>query len=181
MRLMKLRALLLSALLLAGPAQARSLPDDHDQLLTTMNSNGVRVYVNYPPVVCTQGTIDGMYTVLDDIPRLVVCQDNYDLGDDFSVVEWTENDLDTIRHEAFHAIQDCMMGTNNDNVLDTVFVSTAEVVMHLGVERAQRIYVTYAQRGADEKTIKLELEAFYAASYMSAGEIEQTYKKYCVK
>ena len=178
---MNLRALLLSALLLAGPAHARSLPDDHNKLLNTLHENGVQVWVNHPNQICGDNTIDGAYIVFKDTQNLVVCQDNYDLGNDYTVVSWTDNDLDTIRHEAFHVIQDCMVGETDDYTLDTVFVSTQEVVVHLGIEEAQRIYTTYAMRGANEQVIRLELEAFYAARFMSASEIEQTYNKYCVK
>ena len=176
---MKLRALLLSALLLAGPAQAKSLPADHRQLLETMNENGVRVYINFPPQVCVDGRADGAYIGYNGSPNLVVCQDNYDMGEDTSVVDWTANDLDTIRHEAIHASQDCAVGTSYDNELALIFPSISEVVARLGIERARQIARVYAERGADEETIKHEFEAFYAATYLTASQIEEIYTYYC--
>ena len=176
---MKLRALLLSALLLAGPAQAQSLPDDHRQLLDTMNENGVRVYINFPPQVCVDGRADGAYIGYNGAPNLVVCQDNYDMGEDTSVLDWTENDLDTIRHEAIHATQDCAVGTSYDNELALIFPSISEVVARLGIERARDIARVYAERGVDVEGIKLEFEAFYAATYLTASQIEDIYTHYC--
>ena len=45
--------------------------------------------------------------------ELVVCQENKIKGSN-AQVEWTEEDYDTLRHEAHHLVQDCMARDNRD-------------------------------------------------------------------
>ena len=176
---MKLRALLLSALMLAAPVQAKELPEDHRQLLSTLTNDGVNIFINRPSQICGDGDIDGSYIAFENESYMAICQDNYDLGPDTDVVEWSHNDLDTIRHEVTHLIQDCKDGTNSDSVLSPIFDNPVDVIAQLGVPRAQAITETYRARGASDEVILLELEAFYAASHLSAGQIEELYVRYC--
>jgi len=174
---MKLRALL-AALFIAAPVTAAPLPEDHSRLVQTMANNGMVIGVNQPSI-CRYGNVDGAYVGYEGTSYMAICQDNYDLGSDYTPVEWTANDLDTIRHETIHAIQDCKVGENSDQVLAPIANDIRNVVRALGPDKANRIYQVYRERGADHETILLEWEAFYAAETLTATQIEQLYIRYC--
>jgi len=171
---------LLASLAIAGPVVAAPLPADHQQFLDTMASDGVNVHINEPAQACFDGSgMNGAYVVLEGDRYLVVCQDNRKTSD---VTNWTDNDLDTIRHEGFHIIQDCMAGANNDTVFDTVFTNHDEVIDALGVAEAMRIMSMYADTYERSRhgDIKYEIEAFYAARDYSATELNSLYHRYCM-
>ena len=170
----------LASLAIAGPAVAAPLPSDHLQFVNTMVRDGVAIVVNEPAEVCYGDTdVDGGYIVFEGDRYLVVCQDNRTTSD---VTTWTANDLDTIRHEGFHVIQDCMAGTKTDNVFDTVFTNQAEVIDALGVSEAMDIMSTYAEAYESDRhgDIKYEIEAFYAARDYSATQLNSMYTQYCM-
>ncbi|AOV62003.1 hypothetical protein BOW86_gp079 [Synechococcus phage S-CAM7] len=169
----------LASLAIAAPAMAAPLPADHQRFVDTMVNDGVIFKVNEPAELCYgDKDVDGGYVVYKGDRYLVVCQDNRTTSD---VTNWTANDLDTIRHEGFHVIQDCMSGAKNDNVFDTVFTSQEEVIDALGVEEAMRITSIYSNNYNKDRhgDIKMEIEAFYAARDYSATELNSLYTQYC--
>ncbi len=171
---------LLASIAIAAPAVAAPLPADHQQFIDTMASDGVNVHFNEPAQACFDDSgMNGAYVVFEGDRYLVVCQDNRKNSD---VVAWTANDLDTIRHEGFHIIQDCMAGANNDMVFDTVFTNQDEVIDALGVSEAMRIMGTYANAYESDRhgDIQYEIEAFYAARDYSATELNSMYHRYCM-
>ena len=171
---------LLASIAIAAPAIAAPLPADHQRFVDTMVNDGVIFMVNEPAEICYGDTdVDGGYVVYEGDRYLVVCQDNRTTSD---VTNWTANDLDTIRHEGFHIIQDCMAGTKSDSVFDTVFTTQEEVIDALGVEQAMDIMSTYAQAYEKDRhgDIKYEIEAFYAARDYSATELNSLYTQYCM-
>lgn len=170
---------LLASLAIAAPAMAIPAPQGHQQLLDILEQDGINVYVNSPPQACFgERDVDGMYVAFRGERNLVICQDNRESSD---VVSWTLNDLDTIRHETFHIIQDCMAGPNNDQGLDTVFRDQDDVVDALGVVESMRIMNAYSGNYTSDRhgEIKYEVEAFYAARDYSANEIASMYTKFC--
>jgi hypothetical protein len=171
---------LLASITIAAPAIAAPLPSDHQLFVDTMVNDGVIFMVNEPAELCYgDNDLDGGYVVYEGDRYLVVCQDNRTTSD---VTNWTANDLDTIRHEGFHIIQDCMAGTKTDQVFDTVFTNQAEVIDALGVSEAMGIMSTYAQAYEKDRhgDIKYEVEAFYAARDYSATELNSLYTQYCM-
>ena len=170
---------LLASLAIATPSMATPAPGGHQQLLDILAQDGIGVYVNSPAQACYgDRDVDGMYIANDGNRYLVVCQDNATTSE---TVSWTENDLDTIRHETFHIIQDCMAGSNNDMEFDTVFANQDKVIDALGVVESMRIMSAYSvSYDADRHdSIKYEVEAFYAARNYSASQITSIYTKYC--
>ncbi len=170
---------ILASLAIASPVMSAPAPADHQRLLDTIAQDGVNVYINEPADVCYgEKDVDGMYLVYEDERYLVVCQDN---GTNSDTVTWTENDLDTVRHETFHIIQDCMAGPNDDMEFDTVFTNQDEVIDALGVVESMRIMAVYSNTYDTERhdAIKYEIEAFYAARDYSADEITEMYNRYC--
>jgi hypothetical protein len=180
---------LLASIAIAGPAIAAPLPADHQLFVDTMVKDGVEVLINEPAEACFDDSQrNGAYVVHRGTRVLVVCQDKrYEgqfniTGDASFVTEWTANDLDTIRHEGFHIIQDCMAGTKNDQEFDTVFTSQEDVIDTYGVVNTMRIMNSYVDAyGADRHAdIKYEIEAFYAAENYSATQLNDMYNKYCM-
>ena len=166
------------------PARANEVLAAHGDLLTAVESAGVRVYIN--PVHCstTMEGASGFYVSQSRV--FVVCQDNSKEPGD--LVEMTANDLDTIRHESQHVIQDCIDGIGN-NQLETYFplVTTEEgqvshhefVTSVLSQEQIDSITRAYTGMGATSETILLEYEAFAVAHGISADVIAQVVRQVC--
>ena len=147
-----------SASLATQPKVEEGSLEAHVQLVEALQRNGVKVSVN--PKEC--GSRDAMGFYVSGSSWLVVCQDNAEPGG--PVVEWTRNDLDTLRHEAQHYIQDCIAGSGGDNALAPVYTSpTALAQEHLGPQAIARITQSYRAGGATDLTLLLEYEAFAVA------------------
>jgi len=149
----------------------------HATLISAIERAGVNVIINDPYCDESWTGLMGFYAGKERV--LVVCQDNRVDGDP-TPVEWTENDLDTLRHEAQHFIQDCMIGTNHDHRLHPVYrfpVKYAESV--LGIEGLKEITRVYRGNGASEETVILEFEAFAVAANNVPLEQANDVARYC--
>ena len=132
----------------------------HEALVEEIRRNGVDIVINDPFCGKEEG-LNGFYAGRDK--KLVVCQDNGVPGG--PAVEWTANDLDTLRHEAQHFIQDCRVGTNNDHALSPVYHSPTKLAQeYLGFDRVQSITTRYREQGASDLVLLLEYEAFAVAA-----------------
>ena len=177
MKLLLTAAIVLASIVTAPARASLDKRDGHYQLMEALEARGVRTYINAPPCYTTRAA--GMYGVSKQYgPLLIVCQDNK-TRNEFSEVEWTANDLDTLRHEATHAIQDCLDG-KQDGQLEQLYgpetfgalgMDLEWVVNQLGYERATQIVSRYRANGADDDTIASELEAFFTAESASPEEI----------
>lgn len=178
---MKLKALAtaLFVSLLGVPAMATELGtfDDHKNLYNTIQSLGIRITIN-DPRHCSSG-IDGAYNSGQRL--LVVCQDN---AVSRREVDWTANDLDTLRHEAHHIVQDCTLGSLGDNRLAPLFgdkESTMEFIRQsIGETRARQLMNNPAYRGRNS-THLTEMEAFATASFIDANTIARKLTEVCVR
>ena len=175
---------------LLGTAPAMALDAGHRQLIDTLEASGVYFGIN-PPQVCdvekTDESYHGVYFYSDtnQTPLLAVCQDFGGQGEE---TVWTDNDLDTLRHESIHFIQDCI-GNTVDGELDRIYdgpggysaieFNTMDIVGALGYEQAQSIITRYEENGADEDVIALELEAFYLAASQEASTIADVMSHTC--
>lgn len=159
--------------------------EDHVSLVEALDRAGVRVYFN--PYICEPKdglNPSGLY--ISQSRQLIVCQDNGQYNGE--VVPFTANDLDTIRHESQHVIQDCKDGIG-DNSLVNMFpvvktegrVSLSEFLSGSGLspQTLMHIFTTYSQAGADNKVIGLEFEAFAVAHSISAAQIAQAVQHTC--
>ena len=150
----------LAGLGFASPAIAKTYGeriDDHAALVSALIQNGLDVEIN--PADC-DGTYAGYYSSSQRL--LVICQDNSYGGG--PTVRWTENDLDTIRHEAAHFTQDCVAGGDHDSSLRNI-LDTETLVKELGKEAALRIVNVYSEAGYEWEDIELEFEAFAVAEW----------------
>ena len=168
----------LSALSIPVTALADNNFQDHAHLVDAIQSVGVRYYVN--PDQCYKGRTkgaDGFYVSQAGV--LVVCQDNATGNEQ---VQWTDNDLDTLRHEAIHLIQDCKDGRGDNSlqpIIETKLKRTAMAMEVLGHKLVRRIVIDYAKKGASSEIIFLELEAFTFARAVGALTISEAVISAC--
>ena len=162
------------------PALSVELDKDHRDLIQAAEDHGASVYMNAPP--CYMKDASGLYAILPNVgPAIVICQDNKE--ETFQQVEWTENDLDTLRHESWHYVQDCLDG-NRDGLLLSLHdyddeLTFGDIVESYGLMRSARIEHTYAQAGVDPKQIRNEIEAFHIAEELSAKDIARVLRAVC--
>ena len=149
----------------------------HGILVQQLRDAGLDVQVNHGHCDSDPGMM-GFYAGQERL--LVVCQDNAPSGSR-EAVDWTANDLDTLRHEAQHFIQDCMLGSNHDHQLGNVYKDPAQLVLNvLGMEGARGIARAYMSRGHSERTVMLEWEAFSVAALNVPLEQAQDIRTYCM-
>ena len=168
---------LVLALMTATPSFAGNTLRDHERLVDTLERAGVTVKVN--PRDCDDD-FHGYYNRKEVL--LVVCQDHARPGG--RQVKWTANDLDTLRHEAQHVIQDCMVGGLGDLESDTYFtmedLKEFLVQSSLTKENIETIIESYIEQGASEEVVIMELEAFAVAMDIDAVSISNAVERMCM-
>ena len=166
---------------LATPALAQSNMREHQQLWTAVESVGVSIVVNEAelchPKFNGGNKFFGWYH--GPSKMLVICQE-VALGDDGfngEQREWSEEDLDTLRHEAHHLAQDCRDSELNQE-LDTVYTKPVYMALNvLGLEKSESIRETYSDMSKHMQV--LELEAFAVAQMNDPLEQVSDIKRYC--
>ena len=159
-----LSILALSALCVPAVKAGNTL-EDHRVLWDALQSVGISTQTNNEMCFKHAGEFDGYYHSAHQ--ELVICQrDAFKLG---QPVAWSDNDLDTLRHEAQHVIQDCMAGDLGDNQFSPLFSDPEEyrdfVTARLTHEEIQTIVSAYDDKS--DSVIKNEIEAF--ASMLAEG------------
>ena len=173
----KIATATIAALMTATPALADNSYDAHVGLWNTLQRAGVTTLIN--PSDC-KPNFHGYYNRRH--VQLVVCQDNSTAGG--AQVDWTSNDLDTLRHEAQHVLQDCMVGGLGDGRSSTYFdyETLKEFISKSSLTESQlrNIIKSYSKGGAPEDVIIMELEAFAVATDVDASSIAGAIEKYCM-
>ena len=173
-------ALGLATLAVLSPAKAmargQSNFNDHLRLWEAAQKTGVRTLIN--PDRCDTKEAYGWYWAAAN--ELVVCQENKIKGSN-QQVEWTEEDYDTLRHEAHHLVQDCMARGMRDGHLGSVYERPIELGYDvLGKSRSHRIAELYAENGANAHIQIMEIEAFAVAAMNDPLEQVQDIQRYCM-
>ena len=167
-----------SLLLSSAPARAATV-DDHVRLWDSLERAGVNIVLNDVDF-CGDERADGAYIPL--AKTLIVCQDNASPISSRQV-DWTSNDLDTLRHEAHHVVQDCLLGGLGDGesgpLFDTRESLKSFVENILSEEQIDWIITNYREKGADREVIIMEIEAFAVASGVSPDSIADAIIKSC--
>ena len=90
---------------------------------------------------------------------------------------WTEEDLDTVRHEAQHLIQDCMDGSRQ-GALGSVYKEPIELAKNvLGDKGIRSILEAYSDASNHIKV--MELEAFSVATMNEPLEQVKDIRNFC--
>ena len=166
----------MAATSLTAPAQAASDFDAHVALYRAVENAGVAIYVN-PTEVCDEDDAPmGLYAGAHSV--MVVCQDNRIKGSDKEVT-WTENDYDTLRHEAHHLAQDCINGAR-DGEIAAVYKRPIELGYDvMGKAKTNWVAETYAENGASAHVQVMEIEAFAVAAMNDPMDQVADLGRYC--
>lgn len=160
-----------AAILAPGAAFADEETRQHQHLWNTLKRIGVHAVANSPNFC--DGRHHGFYAPAERL--MVICQDQAKVFNG-QMVPWTDNDFDTLRHEAHHIVQDCSLGGLGDR-RETAFIGDDEellgFIQHSGLTKDQLDWIVdnYKERGASDHVIKLELEAFAVAASVKADTI----------
>ena len=169
-----LAAVTATSIIAAPAAEARGTYAEHTQLGNAVKSTGVVLKFN--PMECNQKDAMGWYWSYGN--EMVICQENrsrYSTAE----VQWTEEDLDTLRHESQHMIQDCMDGARNGR-LGAVYKDPIALAKGTLSQRAiQQIIKVYTDDGASEHVVVMELEAFSVAAMNDPAEQTRDIAKFC--
>ena len=166
----------IAATSLVGPAQAASDFDAHVALYQAVERTGVTIYIN-PTEVCDEDDAPmGLYAGAHDV--MVICQDNRIAGSE-KEVEWTENDLDTLRHEAHHLAQDCVNGARDGDIAAVYKRPVAYGISVMGERKAQWVADVYAENGASDHIQIMEIEAFAVAQENDPMAQVEDLGRYC--
>ena len=168
--------LALPVVFFSAPAKANTI-QEHEYLVNVITKVGVPVIVN-TRAHCSNQEIHGQYG--DGI--MIICQDNAKQLNGQPVL-WTINDLNTLRHEAHHLVQDCAAGEIADGKNILLFNDKKEyetfVIGGLGKESAELILNHYQKNGYNQIDILLELEAFAVAKTIDAVTIGNKILEFC--
>ncbi len=155
-------------------AQAKNVDDGHMELARAIIATGVTLKVN--PIECNDKDAMGWYWARKN--ELVVCQENAKGG--HAETYWTAEDLDTLRHEAQHLIQDCVDGSRQGS-LGSVYQDPIRLAKEtLSAEHIKRIIEVYKEGGASDHIVVMELEAFSAAALNKPREQAKDIAHYCL-
>jgi len=163
----------ITALATTAPgAMAESNYSHHVLLGQVVSSTGIEYKIN--PVECWEKNAMGWYWAYNN--EFVVCQENKrSVGVE---VNWTEEDLDTVRHEAQHLIQDCIDGSRQ-GALSSVYKDVPGLVKSVLSTNSIRSII-HAYSDQSEHIISMELEAFAVASMNKPLEQVSDIKHYCL-
>ena len=98
---------------------------------------------------------------------------------------WNEENKDTLRHEAHHMVQDCLVDGKPDFQFPgnrTMFTDPVDFATHganFTERQIRQIYVTYAGFGLDEADILIEVEAWAVAASVDAAAIAYAVEDFC--
>ena len=154
---------------------------EHQQLWNAVESVGVEIRVNENkdcnPKLNNGRRFFGWYH--GPARSLVICQEVALRNNTFGQGQgkWSEEDLDTLRHEAHHMVQDCRDNELNQE-LDAVYTKPVVLALEvLGKVRAQSIVESYSD--ISEHRQVMELEAFAVAEINDPLDQVADIKNYC--
>jgi len=168
-----------SASILLSPsiANAGNSFDDHVKLFNTLKEVGVTPLINSSH--CKDGAF-GLYH--NTAQLLVICQENRSNNGD--QVKWTANDLDTLRHESHHVVQDCNNGKVGDGKFNLFFNNKKAFYNFLkssqhSIGELEGLVDTLTEEGLEGKDLLIEVEAYVVAANVDALTIANKLKEFC--
>ena len=164
----------MAAVATATPAMARSSHQAHVALSRAVEATGISVYVNDP--YCDEVQALGLYSA--GAKAILICQENRIPGST-QTVAWTEEDYDTLRHEAHHLVQDCRDGSLNAE-LASVYKRPIELGYEwFGKDGTNWVAESYARAGASGHIQVMEIEAFAVARMNDPAEQIRDIRNFC--
>ena len=154
-------------------AKANNVDPGHMALGRAVASTGVQLKINPKECFAGDNTAMGWYWAAKN--EMVICQENATRAN--TEVNWTEEDFDTLRHEAVHLVQDCMDGVQNGQ-LGSVYQDPIRLAKEvLGDPAIKSIIEAYSDSTDHIKV--MELEAFSVAAINNPTEQVSDIKNFC--
>ena len=155
----------------AAPAIAGSNYKAHMTLGQTIRSTGINFKIN--PRSCWEKDSMGYYWAYHN--EMVICQENKrSVGVE---VQWTEEDLDTLRHEAVHLVQDCMDGSRQ-GALGSVYKDPINLAKGVLGDRGIRGVINAYSDSSNHIKV-MELEAFSVAAMNDPIDQARDIQNFC--
>jgi hypothetical protein len=152
-------------------AQRKSNYSHHVLLGQAIRSTGIDYKIN--PKACWEKSASGWYWAYHN--EFVVCQENKRYVGVEEV--WTEEDLDTVRHEATHLVQDCLDGVRQ-GALVSVYKDPIDLAKEILGDRGIRGVLGAYSEASDHVKV-MELEAFSVASMNDPMDQVRDINKFC--
>ena len=164
-----LAALTMAALPVGAATQAERR--EHLDLYHALESVGIRVYANEPEMCDSDEGFLGFYS--PKYRLISICQKDPD-------VQFTAEDLDTLRHEAHHVVQDCLDG-RIDGRMTLLFTGEdkEQFLRNYPISKQLRVQRIYRDAGEGEHIVALEVEAFAVAAMVNAETIANAVRNSC--
>ena len=164
-----LAALAFAALPVGAASNAER--QEHLELYHALEDTNIRVYANEPEMCDPEEGYLGFYS-----PRhrlISICQKD-------PTVNFTDEDLDTLRHEAHHVVQDCLDG-QIDGRMTLLFTGEAKerFLRNYPDSKELRVQRIYRDAGESEHIVALEVEAFAVAATVPADTIANAIRETC--
>ena len=157
------------------PAHLYHLDTAHNDLVEAVKSTGISFHIN-PDKCFTEDYKNTFGWYSAGRKEMVICQETKYQANVVSAT-MTAEDLDTIRHEAQHLIQDCVDG-QIDHRLEAVYNEPLtlgkEVFGSAGIEEIRELY----SESSDHIQV-MEIEAFSVAQLNNPAEQVADIKNYC--
>ena len=147
----------------------------HVELARTIEQTGIDFQLNPPECGDNPNTYGWYYSAGK---QLVVCQVNaktYNWGE----YPWTSEDLDTLRHEAHHLVQDCAVDRSLNGQLHALYERPDEVIKN-ELEPRYIMQIVEAYKDTGDYHTFMELEAFAVAHMDDAPEQIRDIQNYCL-
>ena len=173
-------ASILSVSALCAPVSAMTEQErgDHVKIVEALEQANVTVHVNEEKICGDGERFLGAY--IPGIKAVVICQEHATAWDG-EAIAFSLEDLDTLRHEAHHVLQDCLDGDLDGN-LDLLFADAdekAEFYGWISPNLEPKVRRIYGLAGASEHVIQLEIEAFGVAAEVPAATIAKGVRNIC--
>ena len=167
-------AIVAAALTTVGASASAGTFAEHERLFQTLQSIGIDVQIN--PKGC-DGSSMGWYRPYTQV--VAICQQNGSPGG--PQVRWTAEDLDTLRHEAHHVVQDC-----RDGILNAQLHYIYKDPIELAKNSLSRNTIGWILSDEGYGTLSnhmqvLELEAFSVAALNDPTEQIRDIATYCTR
>ena len=170
--------------MVAAPSyEDRETIQEHIELLNTIQGLGINVVINNH-LICTAH--EGVAGYWHGARRtFALCQESLRYSKNpvwtGEVILASDDDLDTIRHEAHHIVQDCI-DVELDGDLQPFFNNQDLVTFLEGYPdwKENKIADTYRMDGASAHVIHLEIEAWAVADTVDAGSISKVLTEVCL-
>ena len=173
-------ALILTAATLTGTVANASyaVGEAHNKLISAVRSTGIQFIIN--GTMCDEPDAPmGYYWAHKN--EFVVCQQNRVRGEGLhqQQVRWTAEDLDTLRHEAHHVVQDCMNQHYRDGELGAVYSDPIKLAKSFLSTDTISWIINEGYVEEDDHTKVMEMEAFAVAAMNDPLEQVRDIQKFC--